>query len=503
MHRRRFLTLAALASALPLAARAAVDHAAMGHGPAPADPHAGMDHAGHHGAAPAARSAPAVALPEGAPLPALAPLANRSRQAGRFVGELVAAPARVGLAADGRSTEVWAYNGSLPGPLIEVYEGDTVEIDFVNRLPQPTTIHWHGLPVPAEQDGHPMHPVAPGERRRYRFTLPADSAGSYWYHPHPHGHTAEQVFRGLAGAFVVKSRRDPLGQLRDVPLLLSDLRLDEHAAIPPNTPADWMDGREGDYVLVNGALRPVLTLADGERVRLRVWNATSARVLRLALPGYEAWRVGSDGGLIEAPRREAEIVLSPGERAEWVVTGRAQPGALVALPYRRGKMMSAEVDETLTLATIASAARVASTPLPRRLRRIAPLPAPAVRRQIVLEENMADPKAMFTLNGRVYDMARADFVGRVGQVEEWEVVNRADMDHPFHLHGTQFQVLARHDGRGWRDEPYRAWRDVVSLPAGQSVRLRFVQALPGMRMFHCHILEHEEQGMMGQIDVRG
>ncbi|RXZ43388.1 multicopper oxidase family protein [Crenobacter cavernae] len=500
MQRRRFLTLAALMPALPLVARAAtdlahIDHASMGHGPA-AGPHAGIDHSTM------GQAAPAVALPEGAPLPALVPLANRSREAGRFSGELVAAPVHKGLAEHGKPTEVWAYNGSLPGPLIEAYEGDTVEIAFTNRLPQPTTVHWHGLPVPADQDGNPAYPVLPGETRHYRFSLPSGSAGSYWYHPHPHGHTAEQVFRGLAGVFVVKSRRDPLAHLRDIPLVLSDLRLDADAAIPANTKADWMDGREGDYVLVNGALKPVLALGENERVRLRVYNATSARVLRLALPGFEVWRVGSDGGLIEAPRREAEVLLSPGERAELVITGAAKAGRLIALPYQRGKMMSAEVGETLVLATVAPGPRVASVPLPKRLRRIAALPAPKVKRRVVLEENMADPKAMFTINGKTFDMNRADFVGRVGEVEEWEVINRADMDHPFHLHGTQFQVAARHDGRGWKTEPYRAWRDVVSLPAGQAVKLRFRQDQPGMRMFHCHILEHEDQGMMGQIDVR-
>ena len=131
--------------------------------------------------------------------------ANTSKAPGVFHATLTAAPVTLPLIASG-PTELWAYNASLPGPLIEVFEGDTVEILFVNRLPQPSTIHWHGLPVPSEQDGNPQDAVAPGAQRIYKFTLPEGCAGTYWYHPHPHGFTAEQVFRGLAGTFIVRAK---------------------------------------------------------------------------------------------------------------------------------------------------------------------------------------------------------------------------------------------------------------------------------------------------------
>ncbi|XLM20176.1 multicopper oxidase domain-containing protein, partial [Chromobacterium piscinae] len=120
-----------------------------------------------------------------------------------------------------------------------------------------------------------------------------------------------------------------------------------------------------------------------------------------------------------------------------------------------------------------------------------------VTRRVVFSEDMANPAAMFLINGQTFDMDRMDFIGKVGEVEEWEIDNQADMDHPFHLHGTQFQVTERHDGQGWRAESYLAWRDVVNVPPEQKVRLRFRQELPGPRMFHCHILEHEDAGMMG------
>nr|WP_199064499.1 multicopper oxidase family protein [Chromobacterium sp. ASV5] len=496
MQRRRFLSLGAALALGPLLtrpARADAGHAAMGH--------AAM------GSAAAREGLPAAAdfgLPAGLPLPGLPRLANQARSGG-FDGELIAGEARLPLLPGKPATAFWAYNGQLPGPAIEVFEGEEVRIRFINRLPQATTVHWHGLPIPADQDGNPHDPVRPGEEREYRFVLPAGSAGSYWYHPHPHGHTAEQVYMGLAGMFVVKSRQDPLSHLPEQWLALSDLKLDAQGRVAANDDADRMDGREGQFVLVNGAWRPRLVLGEGERQRWRIWNATSARVLKLALPAHDALLVGSDGGLLAAPRPVRELLLAPGERAELVVTGRfraGQPSRLLALPYARGKMMGPEQTETIDLMEVARGAATPAAPLPEALRDIAPLPAAAVSRRVAFSEDMANPAAMFLINGKTFDMERVDFVGKAGEVEEWEIDNQADMDHPFHIHGTQFQVVSRLDGGAWRAEPYLAWRDVVNVPPGGKVKLRFRQDLPGLRMFHCHILEHEDAGMMGMLDVR-
>ncbi|MEN3810527.1 multicopper oxidase family protein [Chromobacterium piscinae] len=448
--------------------------------------------------------AAALGLARGLPLPELKRL-PLERKDGALQGCLNAAAVSLPLLPGKSATAFWAYNDSVPGPAIELSEGETLALRFDNRLPQPTTVHWHGLPIPADQDGNPHDPVQPGQGRDYRFTLPAGSAGSYWYHPHPHGHTAEQVYRGLAGVFVVRSGDDPLAHLPERWLVLSDLKLDEDGKIAANSDADKMDGREGQFVLVNGAWQPKLALGIGERQRWRIWNATSARVLKLALPAHEVWLVGTDGGLIEKPRRVESLVLPPGARAELAVTGRfaaGKPAGLVALPYARGKMMGPEQDKALPLLDIEAGSAVVTASLPASLRRIDPLPKPSVTRRVVFSEDMANPAAMFLINGKTFDMDRMDFTGKVGAVEEWEVDNRADMDHPFHLHGTQFQVTERHDGKGWRREPYLAWRDVVNVPPAQKVRLRFRQDMPGPRMFHCHILEHEDAGMMGTLDVR-
>lgn len=467
----------------------------------------GMDHAAMEHAAAATASMPAadsLGLPRGLPLPALPRLAKHGGD-GQFVGQLSAAPVALPLLPGKPATSCWAYNGQLPGPAIVAWEGDAVSLQFTNQLTQPSTIHWHGMPVPATQDGNPHDPVLPGQTRDYRFVLPPDSAASYWYHPHPHGHTAQQVYMGLAGVFVVKSRHDPLAHLPEQWLVLSDLKLDADGQIAASSAADRHDGREGQFLLVNGGWQPVIALAEGERQRWRIWNASSARILKLALPAHEVDLVGTDGGLIAAPRRIDSVLLAPGERAEIVITGRflpGQPSALQALPYNRGKAMGKEQSDTLTLASIRQAGSKATAVLPGKLRDIAPLGAPAVKRVVNFSENMANPAAMFLINGKTFDMNRVDFTGKVGQIEEWDVVSLAHMDHPFHIHGTQFQVLARTDDGVWQAEPFLAWRDVVNIPAGETVRLRFVQQWPGLRMFHCHILEHEDAGMMAVLDVQ-
>ncbi|MBA4710808.1 multicopper oxidase family protein [Aquitalea aquatica] len=499
MDRRHFLQWSSALALTPLLVRKSwaegmadmpgMDHAAMGHG------------AGDVASMPAADS---LGLPRGLPLSSLSRLQNHGG-AGRLVGQLAAAPVKLPLLPGKPATTFWAYNGQIPGPAIVAWEGDAVSLQFTNQLSQPSTIHWHGMPVPATQDGNPHDPVLPGQTRDYQFRLPADSAASYWYHPHPHGYTGQQAYMGLAGVFVVKSRHDPLAHLPEQWLVLSDLKLDAQGQIAANGAADQHDGREGQFVLINGGWQPVIGLAEGERQRWRIWNACSARILKLALPAHDVQLVGTDGGLIATPRGIDTLLLSPGERAEIVITGRFAAGkasALQALPYHRGKAMGPEQSTTLTLATISRTGSKATAELPTTLRPIAGLGAPAVKRVVEFSENMADPSAMFLINGKKFDMNRVDFSGKVGQVEEWDIVSQAHMDHPFHIHGTQFQVLARTDDGVWQDEPFLAWRDVVNIPAGETVRLRFVQHLPGLRMFHCHILEHEDAGMMATLDVQ-
>lgn len=450
-------------------------------------------------------------LPEGQPLRALTRLANTSAVPGVFEASLTAAAVDLELSPGVRTT-FWAYNGEVPGPLIEVREGDRVRIAFSNRLPQESTVHWHGMPVPAAQDGNPMNPVAPGAARIYDFVLPADCAASYWYHPHPHRVTHEQVFRGLAGAFIVKPLVDPMpAGLTDTPLVISDLRLDAAYRIAPNVGLDYVFGREGDVLLVNGGRRPVLTTAPGAAHRLRLFNATNARYLRLAFDGTPMTLIGSDGGLLAAPVANLpDLLLAPGERAEVIVVFAAET-VLRALLYDRGSMMmgvggTMRASEAILSVRLQGAA-AASTALPATLRTIGALPPATATRRFVLGPDMmaggmsSMMMSAFTINGRSFDMNRIDTTSRAGDVELWEIANPTGMDHPFHLHGTQFQVVERLRGGVAMPSPYLAWKDTVNVARGETVRFKVRQDQVGLRMYHCHILEHEDQGMMGVLSV--
>ncbi len=458
---------------------------------------------------------PVSPLTVGQPLADLVRLANTSATANVYEATLRAQRAVKSMLA-ATTTEFWTFSGLVPGPLIEVFEGDTVRIRLENRLAQDTTVHWHGLPVPPDQDGSPMDPVAPGATRLYEFTLPVGSAGTYWYHPHPHRFTAEQVFRGMAGLLVVRSRTDPVpATIAEKLLVISDLRLAADGTIPPNTPMDWQIGREGNYVLVNGQYQPVLTINPGQSQRWRILNATNARYLRLALSGHTFTLIGTDGGLLDAsvPGLD-ELLLVPGQRVEVIVTAGLNAGGttvLQSLPYARGAMgmgMMGGGSSTIPLLTVAySQSATLPAAMPTSLRPIAPLGAPIAYKHLVLSSGMGmgmmggGGMMQFLIDGKSFDPARVDLTSRVNQVEQWTVENRSSMDHPFHLHGTQFQVVSRSRGGATIPEPTLAWRDVVNVAAFESVVFRVVQSQLGMRMYHCHILEHETQGMMGVLEV--
>ncbi|MDG4883947.1 multicopper oxidase family protein [Mesorhizobium sp. WSM4884] len=501
MHRRGFL-VAGLITAL--AGSRALAQMKM-------DSMSDMDMGSHAGHDMGAMAQTPAALPEGEALRELPPLANDAGQAGLFKARLTAEPATARFVAD-RDTPILAYNGTSPGPLIEAYEGDRVEITFANRIEgEPSTIHWHGMPVPADQDGNPMDPVAAGADRVYAFELPEGSAGSYWYHPHPHGRTAEQVYRGLAGAFVVKAKADPVpAAYGDTVLMFTDLRLAADGSMPDNTMSDLMNGRVGDHVLVNGQKNPRLAVAMGAKRRLRLYNTTNARFLRLVFANAAMTVIGSDGGLLEEPVAADEILLGPAERVELVVAfDKPGTASLTTLSYDRGWMGPGRPEDAgLTLLTVdvSDAPAEAMPPLPERLRPIAPLGAPTISRRLVFTETMAmnatGMEMGFLINGKAFDMGRVDIVAKAGDTELWEIVNRADMDHPFHLHGTQFQVVERERDGKVSKPSYLAWKDTVNVARGETVRLVTRQERPGPRMYHCHILEHEQLGMMGIVDVQ-
>ena len=450
-------------------------------------------------------------LPTGAPLPQLAKLANVSKEQTTFEAVIEAGPASHEF-VPGLATKILAYNGAVPGAMIEVVEGDHVKINFKNRIPdQPSTVHWHGLEIPADQDGNPTDLVASGADHTYEFTIPEGSAGSYWYHPHPHGSTSEQVYRGLAAPFIVRSKNDPLSPgLGDTVLFITTVSLNADGTIAENTDTDAMNGREGDHVLANGAKQPVLTLPPGASRRFRIYNATSGRFLRLALEGHTMTLVGTDGGLITSPVKSLkELLLAPAERAEIIVDFQANAGrfTLSSMAYERGWMgMDRPPLKSVPLMTFElTGAIVQPIALPEKLRDFAALGEPTARKRLEFSENMGMANGNMTMDflidGKSFDMSRIDLKSRVGEVELWEVHNGSDMDHPFHIHGTQFQIVEREKKGMKTAAPFLAWKDTVNLTSKETIRIKVRHSTPGLRMYHCHILEHEDNGMMGTLDV--
>jgi bilirubin oxidase len=419
---------------------------------------------------------------------------------------IAAAPMRMSL-QPGVTTDVFAYNGQIPGPTLDVNEGDSVIIHFQNKLSEPTTVHWHGLHIPAEQDGSPFNPLAPGEKHDYVFVIKHGTAGTYWYHPHPDMRSGYQVAKGLYGGIIIRAADDPLPKsLPEKLIVLGDNRflpdgsLDFPELRSPQGIVDENNGREGPVIFVNGQVTPTITIRPGEVQRWRVVNASASRIYRLALQGHTLLQIGTDGGLFEKPDEVNEILLANSERVEFLVRGTGKAGSvamLQTLPYDRYSPQTRPADwnhprDLLTLKY--------STETPLR-----PMAIPAKLRTIpVLDTMKATAHRVISfsqglINGKTMDMSRVDVTAPLSATEIWEVENLVGMDHPFHLHGFQFQVLDR-NGKPEKD---RRWKDTVNVPKHETVR--FVvkyNDYPGLWMFHCHILDHEDHGMMAVLEVK-
>jgi bilirubin oxidase len=460
-------------------------------------------------AAPAPAAAPFLSPTAGGELGdtlrAPAALVNESDTPGVVEVTITAADARLEL-VPGVETDAWAFNGQVPGPLLEAYEGDSVIVHFRNDLSEPTTIHWHGIHLPFRSDGSPFDPVEPGETVDYVFRIHEGTAGTYWYHPHPDARTQYQMAKGLFGSFVVRSREDPLPPMTERLIVLYDNRFgpDGSVDLPESHTMqgriDFENGREGDVLFVNGQVMPTIPIRAGEVQRWRVINASAARVYKLAIPGHTFLHVGSDGGLFEQPIETDEIVIANTERVELLVRGTGAPGERTVLedrPYNRyiPQTRPASWDSTKVLLAVqyTDDAPLEPIELPATLIPIAWLDTTDVAATQVFSLSQG------MINGKTMDMSRVDATAQLGTTEIWEIENLVGMDHPFHLHGFRFQVIER-DGV---PEPYPSWKDTVNVPKHQTVRfvVRF-ENYAGKWMYHCHILTHEDFGMMGVLEVK-
>ena len=413
----------------------------------------------------------------------------------------------------GKKAEVWGFRdasvagskGSIPGPTLRAKQGDTVIIHFTNELAEPTTIHWHGLRLPASADGSTstQAKIEAGGTFDYAFTV--RDAGSFWYHPHVRGDA--QVERGLYGPFIVEGGA-AIDVAADRYLVLDDVKLSADGKLSMDTDnLDVMLGRQGNVLLVNGRKLPTVAVAAGSRERWRLLNSANGRYFKLSLPGAQLLVIGWDGGLLPEPYAAESLLIAPGERYEVLVTFEGKPGSRLELKtshYDRGHNVPDPGVKPLMNVDVGAARASAPGPLPAVFRDLPVLavvtPATPVRK-FVLKETETPNGVVFSINDEVWPFNTPVMV-KQGDTEIWEVRNEAEMDHPFHLHGMFFEVL---DVNGVT-QPRRGWKDTANVPMAKGTTagtMRFaVKYEPlGMWMFHCHILEHAERGMMGDLMV--
>jgi FtsP/CotA-like multicopper oxidase with cupredoxin domain len=421
----------------------------------------------------------------------------------------------------GKPTRTYGFSASILGPVIRMRRGDEIEMTVDNALDTVTTVHWHGLLVSGDNDGGPQQLIRPGGR--WRPILKIDqSAATLWFHPHPHHDTARQIYMGLTGMIIVDDGTDArLGLPRtfgidDLPLILQDRTFGSDGSIEYGTDGlAIVYGARGDTVIVNGAIAPVAKVPPG-LVRLRLLNAANAQNFELRFSDQRTFHIiASDGGFLPAPVAVSKLTISPAERFE------------VLVDFTNGKAVALETgpDEEMgefgRLAPDGSADYVpmmrfeptTTKPLvqemPARLVELSPASqASAVRRrQFIVNSGVCmnrtqagehtDMVTLTGINGQTFDMERIDVETKVGTSEVWEVVS-AGMAHPFHIHGALFRILSI---SGAPPPAHLAGlKDIVLVEDRAELLVTFNR--PATRehpfMYHCHILEHEEAGLMGQ-----
>ena len=460
----------------------------------------------------------------------------------------------------GLLTPTLGYNGSYLGPTLIMNKGDEVVLNVTNDLGGPhTTTHWHGFHLPAIHDGGPHQEIANGETWSPAFTI-LNRAGTYWYHPHLHpvvdkqrnpNGTSGQVFRGLAGMIIINdedSERLNLPKrygVDDIPLIIQDRSFNEdgsfldfpiratHPRIDPDIGPVVFPFRRGDNFLVNGVISPMLE-THAQMVRFRILNASNNRFYNLGFGDNRTFfQIASDGGLLEAPVSLNRVVVAPSERMEIVVDFGDDEDTIVQLKSYNSELGTAYLTNPLAAAfdhydsndfdifSIAVGAPTGNpvTALPTSLTRIeriraaeavnAQRPRPFELSAGALElVPVGDPPTLdltFTINGKAMDIGRIDEVIQLGDTEIWEITNTTGQAHPMHIHGDSFQILSRNGTFSNVPLNERGWKDSVIVKPNETVRIikRFEDfADPDSPfMFHCHILDHEDGGMMLQWTV--
>jgi FtsP/CotA-like multicopper oxidase with cupredoxin domain len=393
-----------------------------------------------------------------------------------------------------QQTKTLGYNGSYLGPVIRFRKGETINIRVNNQLEFSTTLHWHGLVVDGEQDGGPHQGIQSGESWNPSFTVDQNAA-TLWYHPHFMGDTADQVYYGLAGLIYIDDENsDQLNLpedfgINDIPLIVQDRSFNSDGSFAYRT--SMMGVVPGDTIMINGTVNPYLNVNKG-KVRFRILNASNSQNFEFSLSDRSNFQqIASDGGFLEVPLARKTISLAPGERAE----------VIVDFSQTRRKTVSLMSGNQSILAINLTSTDADTTDIPASLTTIMPIQLSDNPKTRVF--NLQSMGISGTINGKTFDMDRIDEEVNLNESEIWVIRNSGGMmqtsGHPFHVHGTQFQVISRNGKAPPLQE--HGFKDTVFVNLGEEVTIRIRFTHTGIFMYHCHILEHEDSGMMGQFRV--
>lgn len=399
----------------------------------------------------------------------------------------------------GRTIRAWGFNNIFPGPTLRAEKGDTIVIKVKNNLEEATVIHWHGIRLLSSMDGTDsvQRAIQPGEEFEYRFEVP--DAGTFWYHSHLN--ETRQVERGMYGALIVEDKNDPVFDEEKI-FMIDDIKLNKANEFKKgNFIQRWKerhDGRQGDIVLINGKEAPTINMNAGQMERWRFINASSARYVRLHLDGRSFSIIGTDGGLLEHPVAVTEVLMVPGERMD-IAAGPFAKGESFSVKSLKYDRMTFAKSKDIHLATVnVNEAKSSVASLPFDLRHIESLATmdTEVNRKIKFSVGASWKHGIdFLVNGETHNSDKPVYTN---ELQVWEISNTSLMDHPFHLHGFFFQVIEENG----KAPAYKAWKDSYNLKPKSKIKIAWMpDNRPGEWMYHCHILEHHEAGMMGHFEV--
>jgi FtsP/CotA-like multicopper oxidase with cupredoxin domain len=397
-------------------------------------------------------------------------------------------------------TDTYGISSTYLGPTLLISNGDDVSVNFTNKLSVDTTMHSHGMHVPPSMDGTAHQTIKPNTTWSAKYTV-KQKASTSWYHSHAMHKTAEQVYKGLAGLIIVEDTQSNTLDLPktygvdDIPLVLQDRVFTNNQINYSPSNREIMRGYKGDTFIANGAISPVFN-AESKEIRFRILNGSNSSIYNLGFDtGKQFNQIATDGGLLEAPVSISKVLLSPAERAEIVVDLTNDSGKTMVLKdFNTGNIF-------LTINVNKTASSI--TTLPSKLSTLEKFTASqAVKtRKFTLEGKMGS----LSINGKAMDMNVINEVVQLGNIEIWEVKNTMMIDHNFHIHATHFMLLERNGSSANVLENEKGYKDVALVPANGSIKfiVKMIDYTDSTvpYMYHCHFLEHEDAGMMGQFTV--